>query len=231
MVWWKVCFGKAVISFEPIVKKVINMARKDSFNYFDSFVKLVEYSCQAADLLNEIMNNFNPNKLHEKKEEIHQIEHSGDFERHAILRKLSREFITPIEREDIMALTDSIDDVTDTIEDVVMRMYMFNIQGIREDAIRMTDIIVRCCNALKQALEEFYNFRKSKTLHNLIIEVNVLEEEGDKLFTEATRHLYVNCKDPIEVIAWDQTLHYLERCCDACEEVANVIESIIMKNT
>ncbi|NLY18168.1 MAG: DUF47 domain-containing protein [Clostridiaceae bacterium] len=207
------------------------MARRDSFNYFDAFVKLVGYSCQAADLLNEIVTNFNAGKLPEKTKEMHNIEHSGDFERHGVLRKLSREFITPIEREDIMALTDSIDDVTDTIEDVVMRMYMFNIQGIREHAIKMTEIIVKCCNALKQALEEFHNFRKSKILHNLIVEVNVLEEEGDKLFTEAIRHLYVNCKDPIEVIAWDQTFSYLESCCDACEEVANVIESIIMKNT
>lgn len=207
------------------------MARKDSFNYFDSFVKLVDFSCKAASLLNEIMNNFNSSQLQEKMIEMHEIEHNGDSARHEILRRLSREFITPIEREDIMALTDSIDDVTDTIEDVAMRMYMFNIQGIREHAIKITDIIVKCCNALKQALEEFYNFRKSKTLHNLIIEVNVLEEEGDKLFTEATRHLYVNCTNPIEVLAWDQTLHYLEKCCDACEEVANVIESIIMKNT
>lgn len=207
------------------------MARKKDEDYFETFVDLVEYSCQAAELLNVIMNNFNAANIHEKLLEMHTIEHAADTKRHAMIKKLAHEFITPIEREDIMAMADAIDNVTDTIEDVVMRMYMFNIQNIREHAVKITEIIVKCCKALKLALQEFYNFRKSHTLHDLIVEINVLEEDGDKLFTEATRHLYVNCKQPIEVIAWDQTFHYLERCCDACEEVANVIENVIMKNS
>ena len=95
----------------------------------------------------------------------------------------------------------------------------------------MAEIIVRCCNALKLALDEFYNFRKSQDLHKLIIEINFLEEEGDRLFTQATRDLYVNCKDFLEVAAWDQTFHYLEKCCDACEDVADIIESVMMKNS
>lgn len=207
------------------------MARVKNEDYFQTFVNLVEYSCQAAELLNEIVTNLNAATIRDKLVEMHNIEHAGDMERHAMIKKLAHEFITPIEREDIMALADAIDNVTDTIEDVVMRMYMFNIQTIREHAIKMTEIIVKCCKASKQALQEFHNFRKSQTLHDLVVEINVLEEDGDKLFTEATRHLYVNCKQPIEVLAWDQTFHYLERCCDACEEVANVIESVIMKNT
>ncbi|MBP7176519.1 MAG: DUF47 family protein [Thermoclostridium sp.] len=207
------------------------MARVKNEDYFEIFVKQIEYSCQAAELLNEIMTNFQASTIRDKLIEMHNIEHAGDTERHAMIKKLVHEFITPIEREDIMALADAIDNVTDTIEDVVMRMYMFNIQSIREHAIKMTEIIVKCCKASKLALQEFHNFRKSQTLHNLIVEINVLEEKGDQLFTEATRNLYVNCNQPIEVLAWDQTFHYLERCCDACEEVANVIENVIMKNT
>ena len=177
------------------------------------------------------MNNFNADLLHEKMNEMHKIEHGGDTERHAMIRKLSREFITPIEREDIMSLADAIDDVTDTIEDVLFRLYMFNIRSVKEHARKMTEIIVKCCNALKQALEEFRHFQKSKILHDLIVEVNVLEEKGDKLYTEAVRHLYVNSKNVVEIMAWDQTYDYLENCCDACEEVANVIEYIILKNS
>lgn len=207
------------------------MARKKNEDYFETFVKLVEYSCKAAALLNSIMNNFNAAQLRDKMAEMHAIEHAGDTERHDMIEKLVHEFITPIEREDIMDMADAIDNVTDTIEDVIMRMYMFNIQGVREHAVKMTEIIVKCCDALKEALKEFHNFRKSQTLHQLIIEINALEEQGDRLFTEATRHLYENCKQPIEVMAWDQTFHYLERCCDACEDVADVIENVIMKNT
>lgn len=207
------------------------MARKKEVNYFNTFVELVGYSCRAADLLNEIMNNFNPDELQNKMKEMHTIEHSGDEARHIMIKRLAREFITPIEREDIMAMADAIDNVTDTIEDVLMRMYMFNITYIREHALKLTEVIVKCCNALKQALDEFHNFRKSHTLHELVIEVNYLEEEADRLFTEATRDLYVNCKNYIEVAGWDQIYHYLERCCDACEDVANVIENVVMKNS
>ncbi|WP_265446222.1 DUF47 domain-containing protein [Acetivibrio straminisolvens] len=207
------------------------MARKKDSYYFDTFVELVDYSCQAANLLNQIMNNYKAEELPEKMKEMHAIEHSGDEARHIMVKKLAKEFITPIEREDIMALTDAIDNVTDSIEDVVMRMYMYNVKSIRPQAIKMTEIIVKCCNSLKTALSEFINFRKSPDLHQLIIEVNQLEEEGDRLFTEATRDLYCNCNDCKEIAGWDMTFHYLEKCCDACEDVADAIENVIMKNS
>jgi uncharacterized protein Yka (UPF0111/DUF47 family) len=192
---------------------------------------MVNHSCQAADLLKDIMVNFNPTDMKDVAARMHTIEHDGDLERHAMMKRLLHEFITPIEREDIMALADAIDTVTDTIEDVVMRLYMYNIKSIYQYAIDLTDIIVKSCAALKDALLEFKNFKKSKTLHTLLIDVNDLEEEADRLYTKAMRNLYVNCKDVSEMIGWDQTFDYLEMCCDACEEVANVMEIIVMKNT
>ena len=207
------------------------MAIKKDDNYFSTFVELVNYSCQAANLLSEIMHNFNPDELEEKMKEMHNIEHAGDVERHIMMKKLAKEFITPIEREDIVSMADAIDNVTDAIEDVLMRMYMFNIKTMREDSLRMAGIIVKCCEALKEALAEFHNFRKSHTLHGLIVEINRMEEEGDELFTKATRNLYVEGKDPLEVYGWGRTLHYMEICCDACEDVADVIESVMMKNS
>jgi len=207
------------------------MARKKDINYFDAFVELAGYSCKAANLLNDIMNNFNADDLLGKMKEMHDVEHSGDEARHAIVKKLAREFITPIEREDIMAMSDAIDNVTDTIEDVLMRMYMYNITSVREHALKMTEVIVKCCSSLKQALDEFYNYRKSQKLHELIVEINRLEEVGDKYFTEATRDLYVNSQNYKELAAWDTTFYYLEKCCDSCEDVADVIENVIMKNS
>jgi predicted phosphate transport protein (TIGR00153 family) len=207
------------------------MFSKKDVNYFYTFVELACYTCKAADLLNKIMNNYNAGQLQIKMKEMHDIEHGGDEARHRMIRRLAREFITPIEREDIMAMADSIDNVTDTIEDVLMRMYMYNIKKVTEDARKMTDIILQCCNSLKIALDEFKNFRKSQKLHEMIVEINRLEEEGDALYTEATRHLYINCTDYKELAAWDTTYTYLEECCDACEDVADVIENVIMKNS
>jgi len=207
------------------------MARIKDYSYFDTFVELVGYSCKAADLLNDIMNHYNAETLRQKMEEMHKIEHSGDEARHKMIRRLAREFITPIEREDIMEMANAIDTVTDTIEDVLMRMYMYNLRQVTEHALKMTDVIVKCCNSLKLALDEFHNFRKSQKLHALVVEINRLEEVGDVLFTEATRNLYVNNTDYKELAAWDTTYHYLEKCCDACEDVSNVIENVIMKNS
>lgn len=207
------------------------MARKKDESYFDTFVELVGYSCKAANLLNEIMNHYDAETLPQKMNEMHEIEHSGDEARHKMIRRLAREFITPIEREDIMEMANAIDTVTDTIEDVLMRMYMYNLQQVTEHALKMTDVVVKCCNSLKLALDEFHNFRKSHKLHELVIEINRLEEVGDVLFTEATRSLYVNSTDYKELAAWDTTYHYLEKCCDSCEDVANAIENVIMKNS
>lgn len=207
------------------------MAIKKDDSYFSTFVELVNYSCEAANLLSEIMHNFNPDELEEKMKLMHNIEHAGDVERHIMMKKLAKEFITPIEREDIVAMADAIDNVTDNVEDVLMRLYMFNVKTMRDDALKMAGIIVKCCEALREALNEFHNFRKSQTLHGLIVEINRMEEEGDELFTKATRNLYVNGKDPIEMYGWGRTLHYMEICCDACEDVADVIESVMMKNS
>lgn len=207
------------------------MAGKRNFDYFDSFVHMADYSCSAAALLKEIMTDFKTDELHEKSKKMRSIEHDGDSERHVMIRKLLHEFITPIEREDIMDLADAIDTVTDTIEDVVLRLYMYNVKAVFEYAPEITDIIVRSCEALKLALEEFHNFRKSKTLHDLLVDVNGLEEEADELYLKATRNLYIKSHDVMEVIAWDQTFDFLEMCCDACEEVANVIENVVMKNS
>jgi predicted phosphate transport protein (TIGR00153 family) len=205
------------------------LAKEDK--YYESFVEMVGYSCEAAQLLKRILYAFDPSELNEQMRNMHQIEHSGDIARHVMTKKLAREFITPIEREDIMAMAEAIDNVTDKIEDVLMRIYIFNIPEIREEAKKITDVIVRSCETLRAALSEFHNFRKSKTLHEKIILVNQLEEEADNIYTTGVRNLYLERTDPTLVQAWYETFQFLEDCCDACEDVADVIESVMLKNS
>jgi uncharacterized protein Yka (UPF0111/DUF47 family) len=102
---------------------------------------------------------------------------------------------------------------------------------MEDDALILADIIVKCCEALREALHEFHNFRKSQTLHSLIVEINRMEEEGDELYMRATRKLFISDRNMLEVYGWGRTLHYMEICCDACEDVADVIESVMMKNS
>ena len=137
----------------------------------------------------------------------------------------------PIEREDIVSLSQNIDNVTDKVEDILLRVYMNNVSRIGEDALAMMDVVVQCCEAVRELLQEFADFRRSKNLKKVIIRINDLEEAEDKLFMTSMRKLYIESKDPIHIIAWREIYIYLERCADACEHVADVVESIIMKNS
>ena len=200
-------------------------------DYYDTFVKLVDYSCQASTYLHESLQNFDPKMLKERMKNIHHIEHDADEDKHAMMKKLAKEFITPIEREDIIQLAQEIDEVTDTVEDVLIRVYMYNVSEVRPEALKLTEVIVKCCKALKLAMEEFHNFKKSETIQQSIIEVNRLEEEGDNLYIEAVRNLYSTSQNHVEIMGWSKVFDRLENCCDACEHVANVVEGVVMKNS
>jgi len=207
------------------------MARKSDYNYFDAFASLSKFSYDLAISLNNTLTNFDPNYVTGKVTEAHAIEHNADIAKHDIMNRLVKEFLPPIEREDITSLTQEIDDVTDSVEDVLIYIDMFNIQTIRPEILKFTKLIVDCCKAMDEVLEEFKSFKSSKKLHDKIIEINRLEEDGDALYVDSMRNLYHTSKDPIELMCWTEILHRLEKCCDNCEDVANVIESIVMKNS
>lgn len=207
------------------------MARKNSFDYFDGFIKLAEYSYDAAKLLDDILKNFDVDTLQEKMKIMHEIEHTADLEGHEITRRLAKEFIPPIEREDIIMLIHEIDDITDCIEDVLLHMYMYNVKEIRVDAIKFSNLILLSCKELIETFKEFKNFKKSKEIHNKIIKINRLEEEGDNLYTEIVRKLHLTTNNAIDIMTWTIAYNRLEKCCDACEEAVNIVESIIMKNS
>ncbi|MFZ2537794.1 MAG: DUF47 family protein [Oscillospiraceae bacterium] len=208
------------------------MSKKAQHNYFNMFVDLVDFSCQAAINLHVTLNNYDSNALVDTMALLHEIEHKADIGKHELLAVLATEFIPPIEREDIVAIANEIDDVTDTIEDVLLRMYMFNITEIREDALQFSTLIVQCCEALKRTMEEFHNFKKSKLIHNYIVDVNRLEEDADKLYLQAVHSLFIaEDMSPVEIFSWEETFNRMEKCCDACEHVSTLIESVIMKNS
>lgn len=198
--------------------------------YFVSFSELAKYALRAAELLNEIILNYDLRNIKEELEKMHEIEHQADTANHAVVFKLIKEFIPPIEREDIIAICQKIDNVTDAIEDVLLRCYMYNVKKLRPDLLDFTKIVIASAQAMVLAFEEFHDFKKSSKLREYIVEVNNLEEKADRLYTDAVRKLYVETKDPIELVVWDEIYFRFENCCDAIEDVADAIESVIMKN-
>ena len=166
------------------------MARKQDAYYFDNFIACAEESCHAASLLRKVLGDFKPQELEKYLEEIHEIENRADGKKHEMLDRLAKEFIPPIEREDIVELSQHIDTVTDKVEDVLMRVYMGNAQEIEPDALEMTDVVIQCCEKVRELLTDFADFRRSKNLKELIIQINALEETSDRLFMRSMRKLY-----------------------------------------
>ncbi len=206
------------------------MAKKRS-EYFQVFVNQAELACEAAEYLGTVLKNFERDTLHVKLVHMHDIENRADSVKHEAMRKLSKEFVTPIEREDIVQIFNEFDEVIDLIDDVLIRIDMYNIKQILPDALLFADVIYRSCVALVTAAKEFGNFQKGDILHKAIIDVNTMEEEGDAIYIDAMRNLFKNPTDPIEVVAWNETFDKLEECCDACEHVSDIMESVIMKNS
>ena len=177
------------------------------------------------------MNNYSKDTIKSYVDKMHEIEHSGDKKKHEMLEVLLKAFMTPIERDDILLLSSCLDEVTDKIEDVALRMYCNDIDEIFEPAKEMVRVVIDSCREMVVMLEEFKNFKKSKDLKDIIIRINTLEEDGDRLFIEGLRELHTKEKDPLKVITWREILIYLEKCTDATEHVADVCERVVLTNT
>ena len=209
------------------------MAKKTGFNYFGSFISMANHAHRAAEYLDAIVKNFDPAAaiLLEKVQGIHEIEHSADDERHEVITHLTTEFMTPIEREDIMEMIQKLDNVVDHIDDVMRTVYMFNIKELSPAIVSFAELIVRCTEALKVTMEKFENFRKSRTIKEYIVKVNEIEDEGDVLHLNTIHELFSSDIAAVDVIRRNKLLADMENCLDACEEVVDTVERIIMKNS
>ena len=195
------------------------------------FSDIAEDAIKAAYFLENTVKNYDPDKIEEQNKAMHELEHAADLKKHEMMKCLISEFIAPIEREDIATLSYMLDDVLDSIEEVYQMFYMYNVKEMRPEASDFVDLIVRSTQAMKACFDEFEQFHKSDVIRGRIVEVNVVEELADTLYTRAVRELYVKEKDPIKITAWTVIFDRLERACDRCEHVADTIESIIMKNS
>lgn len=207
------------------------MNKKEVNYYFRSFAESFDFAIQAINYLEEVLVNFKDGITEEQKTKMHVIEHAADLYLRDALEKLSKEFITPIESEDILSIVRSIDDATDNIEDVLINMYIYNAKKLPSCTLKFIDIIKRECEALAIVLDEFPNFKRSKVLKDKIMEVISIEEEGDKLFLASMRELYQNGGDLKELYVAETIIRSLESCCDVIEVIAQGIDEAVMKNS
>jgi uncharacterized protein len=193
--------------------------------FFDLFTQSGENTLRAARLLQEMLSDW-PDERGLGRE-ILLAEQEGDRITHALIQRLNSTFVTPLDGEDIYGLATSLDDIVDYIEETADFMVLYQIEAPMEQAIAMSDVLVRCCEQLAVALAHLRDF---KGLDKYWIEVHRLENEGDRLYRDAVASLFANGIDPMVVIRWKDLFTVLERAVDACESVAHILEGIVIKN-
>jgi uncharacterized protein len=160
--------------------------------------------------------------------EILICEQEGDRITHDIIHRLNSTSVTPLDREDIYALASALDDVVDFTEEAADFMGLYNIEAPMEQAQQLTAVLEESCRNISQALARLRGFND---LNHYFIEVNRLENEGDRITREALASLFRNGIDPMMVIRWKDIFERLEHAIDACEHVANILEGIVVKHT
>ena len=200
-----------------------------SYNYFDKFTEQMSLCKKAAQQLMDMIEDYTD--ISTKADAIHNTEHEADNLLHEILEELNRSFITPIDREDIVSLVHELDDIADSIEDVANLFDMLSITQIRPEAVEMAKLILIGCEALYEAVVEFVHFKNPKNLNDLIISVNKAEEDGDRMHRSVIKAMFQNEKDPIELMKWKHLFDAMETVLDDCEDVADLLDGLIIKNT
>lgn len=196
--------------------------------FFSLFGQQVELISEASGLLLEGVQRGN-SRLAEVAKEIIQIEHKGDEVIHEIFTRLNQTFITPLDPEDIHSLSSSLDDVLDGMEDAAHRMVAYRLNPIPSVVITLCDIINNCCKSLQKAINGLEN--NNKEIGPCIIEINRLENEADRLVREAVTDLFDREQNAVMVIKLKEVYEFLEATTDRCEDVADVLQNVIVKNS
>jgi predicted phosphate transport protein (TIGR00153 family) len=193
--------------------------------FYADFQALADELQRGAALLEEMLAPERP--LWDKAEEIKEVEHKCDFLTHEIIQRLNRTFVTPIDREDIHELARSLDDVMDAIDASATLIKLYKLTSMRFGARELAVTITACTKQVRLALEAM---EKKKGVITHAVEINRLENEADRIHQEAVSRLFDDEKDPIIVIKWKETFDFLEHATDRCEDVANVLEGVVVKH-
>lgn len=194
--------------------------------FFEMFREMGTIITEGAEALQQMMNNFSDPLASQRK--IKEIEHKGDHQTHAIINKLNKTFVTPFDREDIYALASGLDDILDLIDASAQRFVMYRVDAPTPAAKELADIILRSCQAVECSLKHLGG--KNEDICSCCVDINALENEADRACREAISKLFDEEQDPIQLIKWKEIYETLEKATDKCEDAANVLESVVMKN-
>jgi uncharacterized protein len=193
--------------------------------FFDLLEEAGTNSVRAADLLDQLLRGWPDNK--ELGREILICEQEGDRITHDLISKVNSTFVTPIEREDILTLASGLDDIVDFTEEAADYLNLYKIEAPMEQAQRLSHVLLQCTRQIAEAMPRLRGFRD---LNHFVVEINRLENDGDRITREAIASLFDGGIDPMVVIRWKDIYERLEAAIDACERVAHILESVVIKN-
>ena len=182
----------------------------------------VEISQRLIDLLDEF-----PRGAENRMRDIKELEHAGDRLTHDLVDLINRTFVTPFDRDDMYRLAGVLDDICDHIDDSAEKVVGYGVQDIRDQARAQAALILRCATKLTEAIDRLEGFRDSK---RQLIELRELEDEGDRIVRQAVSELFNGGSDAIALVRWKDIHEALEEAVDACENAADVLEAILVKN-
>lgn len=208
------------------------MAKRNKIDYFESYEELTALAIKEAEVLVEACDTFKDAKgLTDLMGRMHEYENAGDGINHDIFACAAVDFVPPFDREDIVDLAQALDNVLDYIDDVVGHMQIYAIATMPDHAKEFAALILKQCRALNETVVHLRNFKKSDRITQLIVDINSYEEEGDKLYRDATLRLHtVENDDVMHILVWSRIYERMEKCCDAAEHAANIISTIVMKS-
>ena len=198
---------------------------EDFFQHFDDSAQQI---LAAAELLHKMATQ--PDQIPELAKQIKDLEHKADGITHETMRKLDTTFITPLDREDIHTLICRLDDIIDNIDVAASHIVLYEIQTPLKDLEPLTSLLRKATTAVASAVSKFKDRKLIRETISETIEINRIEDEGDKAHRAALANLFKNVKDPIQVIKLKDVYADVENALDRCEDVANVLEGVILKN-
>src|SRR6478609_8907122 len=203
---------------------------KDKKTFFPLFEQAASNVVAMATILVEAVNSTNHTTQEELFRQIDKLENKGDELTHQIYLELGKNFITPFDREDIHSLATAIDDVADYIHGAANRMNLYKIDDFNEHIRKLSDLILQASGDLEKAVRELKDLKNVRAIADSCIRINSVENQADYVFDRAVADLFLAEKDAIRLIKYTEILAALETATDMCEDAANVMESILVKN-
>ncbi len=202
------------------------------YDYFAYFAEVAQTAKQQAILLEKTVLNYDETKIQELIQEMHSLEHAADEKKKEMMETLIRDFLPPLDFEEITDLSESLDDVCDQIDDVMMHFYMYNISSIRDDVSKITGKIIEITTDLEALCHSIKGLKNPEQLLGLVRAINDQEEVGDRYYLEAVHNLYSDYSLTFhQICGWENLYHGLENCFDACESAANVVRNILIRHS